>query len=202
MEGARFEAIKALVEAQSYIANVRFEHQPDEVDFDLSGFRRVYSRRYSLAEAQARWLNVSNLNLAPWLEAKPSELSKGKIIVARSGRYQNRRFPWRQLVRSHGRRMAFVGFAEEFNAFLRDSGGTGRVTYLPTGTLMEMAALIKGSDLFIGNQSCHCWVAMGLGHRMIQETHETIHDSIVARAEARFYTGSNLRCFAELGVPI
>jgi hypothetical protein len=202
MEGARFDAIQELVAAQPYISKVRFEHQPDEVDFDFSGFRRVYSRRYSLSEAQAKWLNLSNLNLAPWLEVRPSELSKGKIIVARSGRYQNRRFPWRQLVRSYGRRMAFVGFAEEFNAFLRDSAGNGLVTYLPTATLMEMAALIRGSDLFIGNQSCHCWVAMGLGHRMIQETHETIHDSIVARESARFCTGSNSSCFAELGVPI
>jgi hypothetical protein len=98
--------------------------------------------------------------------------------------------------------MSFIGFAEEYHAFLRDSGGTGMVTHIPTRNLLEMASLIRGSDLFIGNQSCHCWIAMGLGHRMIQETHSTIHDSIVARESARFYTGSNISCFSELGVAI
>jgi hypothetical protein len=202
MEGARFNAIKPLVEAQSYISSIRFEHLPGGVDFDISGFRNVHSRRYNLSEAQARWLNVSNLNLDPWLEVTPSELSKGRIIVARSGRYHNPRFPWKQLVRSYGRRMSFVGLQDEFDAFVRWTGGSGLVTYMPTRSLLEVAALIEGSDLFIGNQSCPCWIAMGLGHRMIQETHEFVRDSIVTRESARFFTGTNRSCFAELGVPI
>jgi hypothetical protein len=202
MEGTRFDAIKPLLTAQPYISGVRFEHQPGGVDYDLSGFRRVYSRQSTLAHAQARWLGVGDLDLTPWLDTKPSEMSKGRIIVARSGRYHNPRFPWNRLIRLYGRRMLFVGFTDELAALLRNHGGTGVVTYIPTGSLMELAALIKGSDLFIGNQSCPCWIAMGLGHRMIQETHEYIHDSIVPRESARFYTGSNLRCFADLGVPI
>ena len=74
MEGERFNAIKPLIEAQPYISTVRFEHQPQGIDFDFSEFRRVYSREYSLSQAQARWLNVSNLNLDPWLEVTPSEV--------------------------------------------------------------------------------------------------------------------------------
>jgi hypothetical protein len=202
MEGTRFNCIKPLAEAQPYIAAVKFEHQPAHVDYDLSGFRQVYSRQYSLSHAQAKWLNVSALNLGPWLHAKPSDSSRGKIVVARTGRYRNPRFPWRQLVKSHGSRMIFVGLADEFQCFLRDNGGRGTVTFTPTETLLEMAALIKGSDLFIGNQSCPCWIAMGLGHKMIQETHDFIHDSIVPRENARFFTKSDSRFFAELGVPI
>jgi hypothetical protein len=202
MEGARFNAIKPLIEAQPYISSVRFEYPPERVDFDLSGFRNVYSRHYNLSEAQAKWLNVINLNLDPWLEVAPSELSRGRIIVARSGRYQNPRFPWVQLVRFYGRRMSFVGFKDEFDAFVRSTGGIGAVSHIHTRSLLEVAALIKGSDLFIGNQSCPCWIAMGLGHRMIQETHEFIHDSIVVRESARFFTGANRSCFADLGVPI
>jgi hypothetical protein len=202
MEGARFNAIKPLVEAQSYISSIRFEHPRKGVDFDVSGFRAVHSLRYNLSEAQARWLKVSNLNLDPWLKVTPSALSKGRIIVARSARYHNPRFPWKQLVRSYGRRMSFVGLRDEFDAFVRWTGGSELVTYMPTRSLMEVAALIEGSDLFIGNQSCPCWIAMGLGHRMIQETHEFVRDSIVTRESARFFTGANRSCFAELGVPI
>ena len=98
--------------------------------------------------------------------------------------------------------MSFVGLKDEFDAFVRSTGGMGLVTYMHTCSLLEVAALIKGSDLFIGNQSCPCWIAMGLGHRMIQETHDFIHDSIVERESARFFTGTNRSCFADLGVPI
>jgi hypothetical protein len=202
MEGERFNAIKPLLEAQAYISAVRFDHQPEGVDFDFSGFRNVYSYNYSLSAAQARWLNVSNLSLDPWLEVTPSELSKGRIIVARSERYQNPKFPWTQLVKSYGRRMSFVGLKDEFDAFVRSTRGIGVVSHMHTCSLLEMAALIKGSDLFIGNQSCPCWIAMGLGHRMIQETHEFIHDSIVMRESSRFFAGANRSCFADLGVPI
>jgi hypothetical protein len=202
MEGPRFDAIKSLIEAQPYISTVRFEYPPEGVDFDLSGFRHVYSPHYNLSEAQAKWLNVSNINLDPWLEVAPSELSKGRIIVARSGRYQNPNFPWVQLVKLYGRRMSFVGFKDEYDAFVRSTGGSGVVAHAPTCSLLEVAALVRGSDLFIGNQSCPCWIAMGLGHRMIQETHDFIRDSIVARENARFFTGSKRSCFADLGVPI
>jgi hypothetical protein len=202
MEGARFNAIKPLIEAQPYISSIRFEYPPERIDFDLSGFRNVYSRNYSLSEAQAKWLNVINLNLDPWLEVTPSESSRGRIIVARSGRYHNPKFPWVQLVRFYGGRISFVGLKDEFDAFVRSTGGMGVITYMDTGSLLEVAALIKGSDLFIGNQSCPCWIAMGLGHRMIQETHAFIHDSIVTRENARFFTGANRNCFADLGVPI
>jgi hypothetical protein len=202
MEGARFNAIKPLIEAQSYISSIRFEHLPKGVDFDISGFRNVHSHRCNLSEAQARWLKVSNLNLDPWLNVTPSELSKGRIIVARSARYHNPRFPWKQLIRSYGRRMSFVGLQDEFEAFVRWTGGSGLVTYMPTRSLLEAAALIEGSELFIGNQSCPCWIAMGLGHRMIQETHEFVRDSVVTRESARFFTGINRSCFADLGVPI
>jgi hypothetical protein len=202
MEGARYNAIKPLIEAQSYISSIRFEHLPKGVDFDVNGFRSVHSRRYNLSEAQARWLKVTNLNLDPWLKVTPSKLSKGRIIVARSARYHNPRFPWKQLVRSYGRRMSFVGLQDEFDAFIRWTGGSGLVTYTPIRSLLEVAALIGGSDLFIGNQSCPCWIAMGLGHRMIQETHEFVRDSIVTRENARFFTGMIRSCFAELGVPI
>jgi hypothetical protein len=202
MEGERFNAIKPLIEAQNYISSVRFEYPPQDVDFDLSGFRKVYSRHYTLSEAQAKWLNVSDLDLSPWLEVTPSGLSKGRIIVARSGRYHNPTFPWVQLVKRYGQRMGFVGLKDEFDAFVRSTCGTGMVSYVPTSTLQEVAALIKGSDLFIGNQSCPCWIAMGLGHRMIQETHPFIHDSIVPREGCRFFTRANRSCFADLGVPI
>src|SRR5262249_52973472 len=202
MEGARFDAIKPLLAAQPYISAVRFERQPTKPDYDMSGFRRVYSPQSSLADAQDRWLNGNDLDLAPWLDVEPSEQSKGRIVVARSSRYHNPTFPWRQLVSRYSKRMLFVGLREEFAEFLRDFGRTGAVTYVPTETLLVMAALIKGSDLFIGNQSCPCWIAMGLGHRMIQETHEYIHDSIVDRDNARFFSRFNYRCFAEFGVPV
>lgn len=202
MEGNRFEAIRPLLSIQPYVLSVRFETGPAQVDYDLSGFRSVYSRRATLAHAQARWLGVGELNLAPWLEAEPSPETRGRIVVARSARYHHPYFPWRRFVRRYGERLVFVGLREEYEAFVRDHGGAGVVQHRPTQTLLEVASLILGSDLFVGNQSSPCWIAMGLGHPMIQETHPSIHDSIVIRENARFFMGAARSCFAEMGVPL
>lgn len=60
------------------------------------------------------------------------------------------------------------------------------VSYRPTATLLELAELIAGSDIFVGNQSCPCWVAMGMGHRLIQETDMWNLNSVVRRDNAEF----------------
>jgi hypothetical protein len=59
-----------------------------------------------------------------------------------------------------------------------------------------MASLIAGSSLFIGNQSVHCWIAMALGHPLVQESWPQQQDSMVARDNAIFVTDDG-----ELNIP-
>jgi hypothetical protein len=124
------------------------------------------------------------VELKPWLAPEPSSQTKGMVILSRSRRYHNPKFPWPRIVSELGSRAAFVGLPEEHSDFCRDVGR--KVHYLPTSNFQRLASLIAGSDLFIGNQSSPCWVALGLGHPLIQETHMEIRDSIIPRPNARY----------------
>jgi ADP-heptose:LPS heptosyltransferase len=62
-----------------------------------------------------------------------------------------------------------------------------------TKNLLELAELISGSDLFIGNQSSPGWLAMAMGHPIIQESHASIHDSMVPRRNAQYVVDGRIR---------
>ena len=181
----RMGLIEGLLQSQPYLVSVRFS---DDVNVrcthDFRPFRRKYRNNRTLTESQADWVGVNQVIMDPWLTVnKPSWKTAGRIVVARSARYHNPRFPWAKLVQAVGKQMLFIGIEEEHKDFCQKFG---QIDWLPTQTLMEVAEAIAGSDLFIGNQSSPCWIAMGLGHPLVQETHETMHDSRVFRANAMF----------------
>lgn len=184
MEGARYEAIRPLLLSQPYVKGVEWsaDATPD-VTHDLSEFRHI-SRTYgeTLTAWQARYLGIP-ISTEPWLTAWPRAGFKDKIIVARTARYNSWFFPWPQIHREHSGRMLFVGLPAEHEAFCKL---IGKVEYLPTRDMLELAEVIAGSALFIGNQSSPCWTALGMGHALIQEQFADSPDSCIRRPNAQF----------------
>ncbi len=80
-------------------------------------------------------------------------------------------------------KLLFVGLKHEWREFI---GHHGYVEYVPTANMLEVAQLIAGSDLFIGNQSCANAIAEGLKHNSIQETHLEYPDCVYVRPNASF----------------
>lgn len=199
MEGDRYAAIAPLLAAQPYISSVTFEHGAQNIDIDFSRFRTVYRKDRSLTENQARFLGLpTEPDLSPWLTVAPSEAGVGKIVVARSQRYHNLKFPWQEIAFKNFNRLLFAGTREEHADFCYAVGRP--VGYAKTANLMALARLIKGCDIFIGNQSCPCWIAMGLGARVVQETHPEIRDSIIQIPNAFFCDNGHLSEIEKLGV--
>jgi hypothetical protein len=181
MKGARFEAIKPLLEAQPYIGSVKWEDSPQEFTHDFRDFRQQEQYGESLLEWQARYLGVT-ASTDPWLTARRSEKSIGRAVVSRSLRYRNPGFPWNVALHKH-KEVIFVGLREEYEDFIKTCG---RAEYVPTNDLLEVAELINGADIFIGNQSCPFWIAAGLGQRLIQEGWPQQPNSQVKRPNARY----------------
>lgn len=186
----RVGIIAPLLSAQPYVNKVTYEPNPDHatIDFNLRDFRRIYSPTRTLTETQALWLKQSYVSMRPWLTVPPSVPNYvplgGLVVVSRTPRYQNANFPWMRLVYEYGHRMGFVGTREEHEAFCTHV--RRNIPHLPTDNLLQVAEIINICDLFIGNQSAPCWIAMGLGKRIIQETHMTQLDSIVRRPGYQF----------------
>lgn len=179
----RMHLIEELLASQHYVLSVKFSEKPEGITHDFRPFRRKYRPDRTLTESQADWVGVRNVVMDPWLTVKPDSAMSGRIVVARSARYRNPLFPWAKLVAAAGKRMVFVGVEDEHNDFCQHFG---RIDWHRTNTLMDAAAAIAGSSGFIGNQSSPCWLAMGIGAPMVQETHVSIHDSRVPRKNAAY----------------
>jgi len=186
IRGPRYETVKPLLESAPYINSVTWEEEPQDIDYDFTDFRNLYKADQCIANIQANWIGIDNLNTSPWLSVSPDPRGAGRVIIARSPRYQNEAFHWRQFVRIHKDKLLFVGLPEEHDAFQRELGHSYSVEYAPTSNMLEMARLIAAAGCFCGNQSSPFWVAIGLGVKVIQETALHNPDSIIPRSNARY----------------
>lgn len=177
---ARSPIFSPLFLSQPYIKECRCTE--DSVDLDFSEFRTFHSATDTLLDAQRNYANrryklgLTTRGQFPWLlDIKPNPEMAGKVIVARSPRYNNGFFPWDDVVKHYGSRIRFVGLPAEHQTFCRLYG---QVEYLPTPDFLVLAQNIAGSDLFIGNQSAPLSVAEGLKHPRIVEVCLSVCDVI------------------------
>lgn len=177
---------KDLVLAQPYIQDFRVFVSGEQPMWRSGGFRGagLHRRTEPLLHAHLNHLNqVTGMGLKfdtsePWLSVLPVMRSQGRVIINRTIRYKNRHFPWSKIVQHYGDKIAFIGLPHEHAIFCNDFGP---VEHIKTRTMMEMAKLIAGSELFIGNQSCAFALAEGMKHTAIQETARDIPDCIFKR---------------------
>ena len=187
MTPARFEALKALMEVQPYITGVSW-HRGEAITHDFSGFRPTRDRKLNLAAVQAAYVGAPRDGWKQqWLHVKAKK--NGCVIIARSPRYHNSQFPWEPIIKHFGTRVRFVGLADEHADFVRRFGS---VRHAATNNLLEVAKLIAGSRLFIGNQSSPYAIAEGLKHPRIQETHERIQDAIFPGENTQYVAGDTV----------
>lgn len=175
MQGFKYDSLKPLLEIQPYIESVSYEKIPENIRYDARGFRRYWGK-YPIIEMQAKELGIEVPSLVRWLDVEPDDRSAGRFVCCRSLRYRNDSFPWKKIVEDYRERILFVGLYDEYGDFVKRFGPVERVT---VGNLLEVARLIEGSSLFVGNQSSPFWIAAGLNHPAIQETHTEIRDSMV-----------------------
>ena len=174
MKGAKYEALRPLLEAQPYIHSIRYEENPKDVTHDGTGFRKFHNNGEDIVVIQARNLKVPPPGYRKWIHVTPDPRTAGRIVVARSPRYRNYNFPWRKIARRYGSKLSFVGIVQEYEAFVRETGV--KVEWLPTRDLLDVARAIEGADFFFGNQSSPFWVAAGLNKPLVLEVCQQIPD--------------------------
>jgi hypothetical protein len=169
----RLHIIQPLLESQPYIGIAK-AHEGEQIHWNAGDFRQYHSKEHSLA--YSHWLHykgqshLPNLQIdlqQPWLGGiKADSRSKGKIVIHRTGRYQNQFFRWQSVMDRYADVAIFLGTAEEHKRFTEEFG---RIDYCPTRDLLEMAQLIVGSEMFMGNQSVGLAIAEGLKHPRVAE---------------------------------
>jgi 2-polyprenyl-3-methyl-5-hydroxy-6-metoxy-1,4-benzoquinol methylase len=164
--------LRPLLAVQPYIHEVEFcEKPPTEIDIDLNRFREYLVMEHILMLKGARRLNLAEAHLytfklplteceKAWLTVDRAEpLPEKPVLIHRSHRWLNPKFPWTRIMERHAHHAVFVGLESEHEDFVKD---WGHLPYLPTKNFLELARLIAGCRLYIGNQSLPYALCEGL----------------------------------------
>ena len=170
-----FELLIPLLDRQSYITGINTWHTGDaDPDIDLDRFRGVLFRGFegNYIEAYYRTFGLpftADVYSKTWLEADPKRIAP--IVINRTFRYRcpNGTSSWQNLLAQADieRNGIFVGTPDEHKDFVQSTGFN--VKYYAVQDFKELADVIAGSDLFMGNQSAAYSIAMGLGKSSVLE---------------------------------
>lgn len=168
-----FDMLRPLLSRQSYIKYVTV--WTGDHDVDLDRFRGVLFRGFegNYVEAYYRTFDLPfnyDVYNETWLEADAKRVAP--VIINRTFRY---RCPqgtgtWQGLLEQADitKNGIFVGTEDEYKDFVKSTGFS--VQYYPVKDFKELADIIAGADLFMGNQSAAYSIAMGLGKASVLET--------------------------------
>jgi len=179
MTKAHVEIMRPLLEVQPYLTSVEFsEKPPPDTDIDLNQFREYLITEHERMKKGARRLNLAEAHLytfkldleeceKPWLVVDYAQPIPDKpVLMHRSARWRNSSFPWKKIMERHAHHAVFVGLASEHEDFVKDFGD---LPYRPTSNFLELARLIAGCRLYIGNQSLPYAICEGLKHNSVLE---------------------------------
>lgn len=196
-----FQIIAPLLRIQPYLADVQFSLTMPQVDTDLNQFRRYFVDEPELRRKGDRRLNLAETHLwtfkqpldaccKPWLVVDRIEKVPNRpVLIHRSPRWRNNEFPWDQVLAAHGKHASFIGMESEYEEFTKAWGHVCTVPYIKTANFLELARLIAGSELFIGNQSAPYAIAEGLKKNTLQEVWPEGPNCLFPRENAHYGDG-------------
>ncbi len=146
----------------------------------MDGWRRRYSRRLNLMDNVATNLRIPRWDHSrPWLTVQPTPVAD--VVIHRSPRYHGRAFPWSEVLGRWGDRTVMVGSPAEHEAFTTEFGD---VRHCETATALDLAGVIAGAKLYVGNQSAPLSLAHGLTVPVWVELDKDIKNTIHNRPHA------------------
>jgi hypothetical protein len=161
------DRLEPLLAAQQYISEVKV-HNGEAIDYDFDWIRR-YPFMHN-AGSIGRWyfyFFAMNADLGqPWLHVKPNNKFSNCIVVARSSRYRQALIDYSFL--NDYPNVVFVGLPDEFEDMKKS---IPTLNYVSVNNFLELAEVIAGSKLFIGNQSFPFSIAEGLKVKRVLEVY-------------------------------
>lgn len=175
-----FAPLVPLLKAQPYIEDVLPFKHGQQIDINGNDFRLYYCGHRHLQEATLLTHGVSiQAKFTKWLVVDPKPVAK--VVINKTLRYHNPRFPWKRALELYGQDCVFIGHRSEHEGFCKVFGD---VPFYQTSDLLEAARVIAGSQLFIGNQSVCYAIAEGMKHDVIQEVYPPCPNCIFNRSGA------------------
>lgn len=155
-----------LLKGQPYLNDVLPYHN-ETIDYDLDKFREKHGPGSDVHLAQRHLMAFGvdyDLSL-PWLHSI-EPLPINEIVIQNGYRCRDLDLNW-QALKGFEDKCVFVGFKNEYRTFRRKT--RLKIKFHQINNLLELARIIKGSKLFIGNQSIGFALAEALKHPRVLE---------------------------------
>jgi len=172
MNDQDFSFMKRFFESQEYITRFDRYRPGIEITNDLDAFRKEFVRHpgnYVDINCQAHGITDPELQkqirTRPWLTVSTPKVLPGKqYVINRTSRWipMEHNTSWDALADNGVPEQAiFVGLPAEHEQFQKNLGW--KIDYYPVNDMLELAELIAGAKMFLGNQSVALSIAIGLG---------------------------------------
>jgi hypothetical protein len=165
LDSKMFSMLRPLLLSQPKISQCE-SFNGETIDYDLDIFRNSLFPQHAGNIARWYFLHFAvNADLGkPWLHVNPNQTVSDYIVVARSLGYHSPGIDY-SFLDKYGK-LLFVGVPEEFEAIRKMLPS---IEYYPVSDFLELAEVIAGSKLFIGNQSFPFSIAEAMKVRRVLE---------------------------------
>ena len=152
------DMLKPLLINQNGITKVEV-YTDQHIDYDLDVFRRfpIWLSRGNISRWYFLVFPTTYPIHLPWLKVQPDDSVKDHLIIARSQRYRAPGIDY-SFLRKY-KKILFVGVQVEYEEI---KPMIPNIEFRPVNDFLELAQLIMGCRLFIGNQSFPFSIAEGL----------------------------------------
>jgi hypothetical protein len=161
-----YDMLAPLLTAQPYIKRLEEYERGSPLDYDLDSFREspLLIDRLGISRWYFYMFGLAADLSQPWLTVEPDRTYAQSLVVARSFRYRNLALSHRFL---EGRGdIVFVGLHDEYEDFKQQAPSA---RWVEVDDFLQLARMVAGARLFIGNQSFPYSLAEGLKVRRVLE---------------------------------
>jgi hypothetical protein len=159
------DMLRPLLFATGFIKSIQITEQPGQVDYDFDTFRKFHNYTGHISQWYFHTYPRLTCDLSQPLDIAVKPKVTRPIVINRTARYHNPTFDY-MVLKPYADKMTFVGLPEEFRVLSAKLPG---MTYTEVQDFAELASVIKGSELFIGNQSMAYAIAEIIKHPRIVE---------------------------------
>lgn len=167
------DMLAPLIQSQGYINKCEI-YNNQVIDIDLDYFRAgIIPTQGNIARWCSYITGVSPDLWKKWLDIEPDVKFADSIVIARSGRYQNKEINYSFLNKYD--KIIFIGIESEYKDILQF---IPKIEWLQVDDFLQMAQIIAGCKFFIGNQSFPYSIAEALKvPRILEVCYEIINVS-------------------------
>ncbi|MDF2433616.1 MAG: hypothetical protein JWP44_3247 [Mucilaginibacter sp.] len=165
------DMLSPLIQSQNYINRCEV-YDNQVIDIDLDYFRAgIIPTQGNIARWCSYITGVSPDLWKKWLDVEPDVKFADSIVIARSGRYQNKAIDYSFLNKYD--KIVFIGIESEYKDILQF---IPKIEWLQVNDFLQMAQIIAGCKFFIGNQSFPYSIAEALKMpRILEVCYEIIN---------------------------